>query len=46
MAMAPLYASETGHYLAKGEPVSAGMSALGMLPMAQPIRKAYKGFNQ
>ncbi len=45
-AMAPLYASETGHYLAKGEPVSAGMSALGMLPMAQPIRKAYKGFNQ
>jgi hypothetical protein len=46
MAMAPLYASETGHYLAKGEPVSAGMSAMGMLPMAQPIRKAYKGFNQ
>jgi hypothetical protein len=46
MAMAPLYASETGHYMAKGEPVSAGMSALGMLPMAGPIRKAYKGFNQ
>lgn len=46
MAMAPMYASETGHYLAKGEPVGAGMSALGMLPMAQPIRKAYKGFNQ
>lgn len=46
MAMAPMYASETGHYLAKGEPVSAGMSALGMLPMAQPIRKAYRGFNQ
>ena len=46
MAMAPMYAAETGHYLAKGEPGSAGMSALGMLPMAQPIRKAYKGFNQ
>jgi hypothetical protein len=46
MAMAPMYASETGHYIAKGEPVGAGMSALGMLPMAQPIRKAYKGFNQ
>jgi hypothetical protein len=46
MAMAPMYAAETGHYLAKGEPVSAGMSALGMLPMAQPIRKAYRGFNQ
>jgi hypothetical protein len=46
MAMGPMYASETGHYLAKGEPVSAGMSALGMLPMAQPIRKAYRGFNQ
>jgi hypothetical protein len=46
MAMAPMYASETGHYLAKGEPVGAGMSALGMLPMAQPIRKAYRGFNQ
>ena len=46
MAMAPMYASETGHYLAKGEPIGAGMSALGMLPMAQPIRKAYKGFNQ
>jgi hypothetical protein len=46
MAMAPLYASETGHYIGKGEPVGAGMSALGMLPMAQPIRKAYRGFNQ
>lgn len=46
MAMAPMYAAETGHYLAKGEPVGAGMSALGMLPMAQPIRKAYRGFNQ
>ena len=46
MAMAPLYASETGHYLAKGDPVGAGTSALGMLPMAQPIRKAYRGFNQ
>jgi hypothetical protein len=46
MAMAPLYASETGHYIGKGEPVGAGMSALGMLPMAGPIRKAYKGFNQ
>lgn len=46
MAMAPLYASETGHYIGKGEPVSAGMSAMGMLPMAGPIRKAYKGFNQ
>ena len=46
MAMAPLYASETGHYIGKGEPVGAGMSALGMLPMAGPIRKAYRGFNQ
>ena len=46
MAVAPMYAAETGHYLGKGEPVSAGMSALGMLPMAQPIRKAYRGFNQ
>jgi hypothetical protein len=46
MAMAPLYAAETGHYIGKGEPVGAGMSALGMLPMAQPIRKAYRGFNQ
>lgn len=46
MAMAPMYAAETGHYIGKGEPGSAGMSALGMLPMAQPIRKAYKGFNQ
>jgi hypothetical protein len=46
MAMAPLYAAETGHYIAKDEPFSAGMSALGMLPMAQPIRKAYKGFNK
>jgi len=46
MAVAPMYASETGHYLAKGDPVGVGMSALGMLPMAQPIRKAYRGFNQ
>jgi hypothetical protein len=46
MAMAPMYASETGHYIGKGEPVAAGMSALGMLPMAGPIRKAYRGFNQ
>lgn len=46
MAMAPLYAAETGHYIGKGEPVGAGMSALGMLPMAGPIRKAYRGFNQ
>ena len=46
MAMAPMYASETGHYIGKGEPVGAGMSALGMLPMAGPIRRAYKGFNQ
>jgi hypothetical protein len=46
MAVAPMYAAETGHYIGKGEPVSAGMSALGMLPMAGPIRKAYKGFNQ
>ena len=46
MAMAPLYAAETGHYIGKGEPVSAGMSALGMLPMAGPIKKAYRGFNQ
>jgi hypothetical protein len=46
MAMAPMYAAETGHYIGKGEPVGAGMSALGMLPMAGPIRKAYKGFNQ
>lgn len=46
MAMAPLYAAETGHYIAKEEPFSAGMSALGMLPMAGPIRKAYRGFNQ
>jgi len=46
MAMAPLYAAETGHYMGKGEPVSAGMSALGMLPMAGPIRKAYRGFNK
>jgi hypothetical protein len=46
MAMAPMYAAETGHYMGKGEPVSAGMSALGMLPMAGPIRKAYRGFNQ
>lgn len=46
MAMAPLYASETGHYIAKEDPFSASMSALGVLPMAQPIRKAYKGFNQ
>ena len=46
MAMAPLYAAETGHYIGKGEPVGAGMSALGMLPMAGPIRKAYKGFNK
>lgn len=46
MAVSPMYAAETGHYMGKGEPVSAGMSALGMLPMAQPIRKAYRGFNQ
>lgn len=46
MAVAPMYAAETGHYIGKGEPVSAGMSALGMLPMAGPIRKAYRGFNQ
>ena len=46
MAMAPLYAAETGHYIAKDEPFSAGMSALGMLPMAAPIRKAYRGFNK
>jgi hypothetical protein len=46
MAVAPMYAAETGHYIGKGEPVSAGMSSLGMLPMAGPIRKAYKGFNQ
>lgn len=46
MAMAPLYAAETGHYIAKDEPFSATMSALGVLPMAGPIRKAYKGFNQ
>jgi len=46
MAMAPLYAAETGHYIAKDEPFSAGMSSLGMLPMAGPIRKAYRGFNQ
>jgi hypothetical protein len=46
MAMAPMYAAETGHYIGKGEPVSAGMSSLGMLPMAGPIRKAYRGFNQ
>jgi hypothetical protein len=46
MAMAPMYAAETGHYIGKGEPVGAGMSALGMLPMAGPIRKAYRGFNQ
>lgn len=46
MALAPMYASETGHYIGKGEPVAAGMSSLGMLPMAQPIRKAYRGFNQ
>ena len=46
MAFSPMYAAETGHYIGKGEPVGAGMSALGMLPMAGPIRKAYKGFNQ
>jgi len=46
MAVSPMYAAETGHYIGKGEPVGAGMSALGMLPMAGPIRKAYKGFNQ
>jgi hypothetical protein len=46
MAVAPMYAAETGHYIGKGEPVSAGMSSLGMLPMAGPIRKAYRGFNQ
>jgi hypothetical protein len=46
MAVAPMYAAETGHYLGKGDPVSAGMSSLGMLPMAQPIRKAYRGFNK
>lgn len=46
MAFSPLYASETGHYIGKGEPVGAGMSALGMLPMAGPIKKAYRGFNQ
>jgi hypothetical protein len=46
MAVAPMYAAETGHYIGKGEPISAGMSSLGMLPMAGPIRKAYKGFNQ
>jgi hypothetical protein len=46
MAVAPMYAAETGHYIGKGEPVSAGMSSLGMLPVAGPIRKAYKGFNQ
>jgi hypothetical protein len=46
MALSPLYAAETGHYIAKEEPFSAGMSALGMLPMVGPIRKAYKGFNQ
>jgi len=46
MAFSPMYAAETGHYIGKGEPVSAGMSALGMLPMAGPIRKAYRGFNQ
>jgi hypothetical protein len=46
MAFSPMYAAETGHYIGKGEPVSAGMSALGMLPMAGPIRKAYKGFNK
>lgn len=46
MAFSPMYAAETGHYIGKGEPVSAGVSALGMLPMAGPIRKAYRGFNQ
>ena len=46
MALAPMYAAETGHYLGKGDPVGAGMSSLGMLPMAGPIRKAYRGFNK
>jgi hypothetical protein len=46
MAVAPMYAAETGHYLGKGDPVGAGMSSLGMLPMAGPIRKAYRGFNK
>ena len=46
MAMAPVYAAETGHNLAKGDYLGAGMSALGTLPMVGPIRKAYKGFNQ
>lgn len=39
MAIAPMYAAETGHSVGRGEPVEAAFNALGMLPAVHFLRR-------
>ena len=39
MAVAPMYAAETGHSVGKGEPVEAAFNALGTLPAVHFLRR-------
>ena len=43
MAVAPMYAAETGHSLGQGNYGEAALNALGAVPAARAIRR---GFNQ
>lgn len=43
LAYGPVSAANIGHYIGKGEPVSAGMESLNLLPFGGMVKRAFTG---